>query len=154
MKHPWNTLPTPGVLCVLTRNLMGGQCNFSSVRGASVLNANLRGGYCNFLNIRGILCINMKPQGWSMYFTLKINATEFGWGVMTAGDPKACQGTKGNLHSKVSFVKPYIRIETSITWSQATSQGPRRMAGLVTYSLTQQSACSSTCRAAVYLVTR
>ena len=63
------------MLCVSTRNLKGGQCNFSNIRGTSVLNANLRRGHCNFLNIRGTLCINMKPQGWSVYFTLFIKWT-------------------------------------------------------------------------------
>ena len=29
------------------------------------------GGYYNFSNIKGILCINPKPQGRSVYFTLK-----------------------------------------------------------------------------------
>ena len=47
------------VLCVLIRNLKGGQCKIEK----SVTSSKLKGGHCIISNVRGILFINLDLRG-------------------------------------------------------------------------------------------
>ena len=65
----------------------------------------------NIGTVRAKVIVNFKL---SLFSKLeKITALELGKGAMAGGNPKVCQGIKGDLHVKVSFNRPQDRIETS-----------------------------------------
>ena len=69
---------------------------------------------------------------WSLPNKLgRVTASEFGRGATVDGDPKACQGTEGNLHDEASSDRPHAQGETSTGYQP----GPRSESGAAFYSL-------------------